>query len=516
MTGAEMLVKTAVAGGVEICFANAGTTEIAIVAALDAVKGIRPVLGLFEGVCTGAADGYGRMLEKPAMSLLHLGPGLGNGIANLHNARRAQTPIFNVVGEHASWHIAADPPLAMGIEGLARTVSGWQRTIRASASVSRDTADALAASFRGQVATLIAPADFMRAEGLDGDIAFPVMACDPPDADAIEKGAALLRSGKKTALILGGRTLRKQGLNAAARLKAAAGCDLLSVAFPACTDRGAGLPVLGRIPYFPKQALAMLSSYEAFLMVGTDEPVAFFGYQGGRSHFLDDNQRRLRLDTDGQDAVAVLEALADAIGAPAGTEALGSILAQYKIPELPTGALGGEKMCTVLAALQPEDAVVVEEGIMSGFTYHLLSVNLSPHQVLTLTGGAIGQGMPCALGAALACPERPVINIEADGSAMYTVQALWTQAREGANVTTLICNNRKYAIIGYEYRMAQKVQAPANARRLIDISDPDISWVRLSQGLGVPAVSVDTSEALARELGRAFEEPGPHLIEVLL
>ena len=429
MTGAEFLLHTAVAGGVEICFANAGTTEIPLVAALDTVAGIRPVLGLFEGVCTGAADGYGRMKGKPAMTLLHLGPGLGNGIANLHNARRAQTPMLNVIGEHASWHIAADAPLTMDIGGLARTVSGWQRTIRDAASVGGDTAAALTACHYGQIATLIAPADRMWEDVSVADIVVPSLSLDPIDGDNVARGLQLLKNGNKTALILGGRALRRPGLLAAARLKAALGCDLLSVTFPPCTDRGAGLPVLQRVPYFPKQAVSVLAPYDTVILAGADEPVAFFGYKDGGSRFLAESRQRLRIDTNRQDAAAVLEALADAAGAPAA-DALHGLLAPFKLPDLPSGAINGEKMCAILAALQPENAIVVEEGLMSAFMYHLHSVNLSPHHVMTLTGGAIGWGMPCALGAALACPERPVINIEADGSAMYTIQALWTQARE--------------------------------------------------------------------------------------
>jgi acetolactate synthase-1/2/3 large subunit len=516
MNGAELLLKTAMAGGVEICFANAGTTEVPVVAALDAIAGIRPVLGLFEGVCTGAADGYGRMRGVPAMNLLHLGPGLGNGIANLHNARRARTPIINLIGEHASWHVAADAPLTMDIAGLSRTVSGWQRQIRSADDASRDMAEALSAAAYGQIATLIAPADAMWEEASNERIAVPAAACDAPDEGLVAQGARCLKEGQKTALLLGGRALARRGLVAAARLRAALGCDLLSVTFPPRVQRGAGLPLLSRLPYFPKQAMSALAPYDTVILVGTEEPVAFFGYKGGRSRFLDDRQRRVRIDADRQDGAAVLEALAEAVAAPVGWTDCPGLAAAFKRPDLPTGRIDAEKMCQALAALQPEGAIVVEEAPMSGFLYHLLSPTLSPHTVLTLTGGAIGFGMPCALGAALACPDRPVINIEADGSALYTVQALWSQAREGANVTTLLCNNRKYATIGYEYRMAQNAKPAESAASLIDLDRPGIGWAQISQGMGVPAVAVDTAEALSEALQRAFAEPGPHLVEVLL
>ena len=517
MTGADILLKTAAVGGVEVCFANAGTTELPLVAAMDGMTSIRPVLGLFEGVCTGAADGYGRMLEKPAMNLLHLGPGLANGIANLHNARRAQTPMLNVIGQHASWHVAADAPLTMDIEALAGTVSGWKRTIRSPGDVSADTADALIAARYGQIATLIAPCDHLWDVAPDRIIHLPSHKPDAVDPELIEKGVRLLQNGKKTAIIIGSRALRRRDLEAAARLKAAVGCDLLSVTFPAYVERGAGWTPLARIPYFPQHAVAMLAPYDTVVLIGTDDPVAFFGYRGGKSRFLGENQQRVRIDTNRQDGAAALEALADAVGAKTVPDrSANAVFAPLNIPDLPSGALDADKMCRTIAALQPENAIIVEEGITSGLTYHSLSANLRPHSVLTITGGAIGQGMPCALGAALACPDRPVINIEADGSAMYTVQALWSQAREGANVTTLICSNRQYAIIGYEYQMAQNAPPQTNAQSLIDLSRPDIGWVEISRGMGVPAVSVGTAEALAKEFTIAIKEPGPHLIEVKL
>ncbi|MDQ5987654.1 MAG: Acetolactate synthase large subunit IlvX [Syntrophus sp. SKADARSKE-3] len=396
MTGADILLKTAVAAGVEICFANAGTTELPFVAAMDNMTGIRPVLGLFEGVCTGAADGYGRMLEKPAMNLLHLGPGLANGIANLHNARRARTPILNVVGQHASWHVAADAPLTMDIEALAGTVSGWQQTIRSPGDIATDTTDALIAARYGQIATLIAPCDHLWEAAPDRIIHFPPHEPDAVDPGLIEKGIRLLQNGGKTAVIIGGRALRHRGLKAAALLKAAFGCDLLSVTFPAYVERGAGLTPLARIPYFPQMAVAMLAPYDAVVLVGTDDPVAFFGYKGGKSGFLGENQQRVRIDTNHQDGAAVLEALADAAEVKAVPDSSAStVFAPLNIPDLPSGALDADKMCRTIAALQPENAVIVEEGIMSGFTYHSLSANLHPHSVLFLPSRAAPSAREC-------------------------------------------------------------------------------------------------------------------------
>ena len=511
MNGSELLVKTAMAAGVELCFSNPGTTELPIVEAFDSVPGIRAVLGLFEGVCTGAADGYGRVTGKPALTLLHLGPGLANGIANLNNARRAHTPVLNIIGEHASWHRAADSPITMDIESLAATVSGWVRTNKFAQGLSRDTADGIGAALCGQVSSLIVPHDYQAMECHDESICTPQFSFDPVDNDAIEAAAGLLRSDVQSALIVGGRALRKRGLQAAARIKAATGCDLLVETFPAYLERGAGLPALKRIPYLPEQAAGLLSPYQALVLADAREPVAFFGYKGMGSYLLTESQRRAHIGTGNQNAEEALERLADALHAPGEVDA-GTVL---KRPELPGGELTAKKACAILAALQPEHAVIVDEGITSGSAYFSPAAYVPPHSYLSITGGAIGYGMPCAVGAALARPDRPVINLEADGSAMYTLQALWTQAREGLDITTLICSNRKYEILRMELARAGN-PSPGNYTRLLtDLSKPEIDWAQLSRSLGVPGVSVNTAEQLIRELGRALAEPGPHLIEMV-
>ncbi|MBI4963187.1 MAG: acetolactate synthase large subunit [Desulfomonile tiedjei] len=516
MNGAEILVKTALEAGIEICFSNPGTTELPLVAAMDSMPGIRAVLGLFEGVCTGAADGYGRMSNKPAMTLLHLGPGLGNGLANLHNAKRAFTPVFNVIGEHASWHRAADAPLTMDIEALARTVSGWQCTCDSADSLSKNTADAIAAAMRGQISTLIVPNDFQWTECSDTTISVPQSSSEEIDKAAIDEPAKLLRAGGKALLIVGGKALRKAGLQAAARIRAATGCDLLSERVFARMERGPGIPSVSRLPYFPEHAVAVLSKYEAVVLAGTKEPVAFFGYKGMPSLLLTDSQRTFRMGGGNQDLTEALECLADSLNAPLYSALKTEPSAEAGKTDLPSGPLTADKASLVLARLQPEGAIIVDESITTAATYYPLAANAGPHSLLTITGGAIGQGMPCAVGAALACPDRPVINFQADGSAMYTLQALWTQARESLNITTLICSNRKYNILRLELSRSGYTPPGKNALSLSDLSDPPIDWVKISQGMGVPAVAVDTADRLAKELLKAIAEPGPHLIEMEL
>ena len=516
MNGADLLIKTAIAGGIEICFANPGTTETPLVMALDDVPGIKSVLGLFEGVCTGAADGYGRMKGKPAMTLLHLGPGFANGIANLHNARRARTPIVNVIGEHATWHRNADPPLAMDIESLAGTVSGWLRTNGPAENLSRDMAEAISASLYGQIASLIVPHDYQLAEPKDERISLPGFSFDPPDAGLIEKAAILLQKSNRSALVLGGRALLEPGLRLAGRVKELMGCDLFTVSFPARVERGAGLPSVSRIPYFPEPAIAMLSGYDSVVFAGSQEPVTFFGYEGIDSYLFTRDQVKLHICSDKQDVVQALEDLLYALKTGARSQGREGSLQELKRPGIPSGNLTPEKACQILAAMQPEGAIIVDEGLTTAFSYYPLTAGLPRHSHMTIAGGAIGYGMPCAVGAALGCPDRPVINFQADGSALYTVQALWTQAREGLNVTTLICSNRSYNIVRVEFERAGLASPGPSAQTLTDLGHPSIDWVKVAGGFGVPGVSVDTSELLARELGRALEEPGPYLIEMIL
>lgn len=517
MNGALSLLKTAREGGIEICFANPGTTETPLVAALDRIQGIKPVLGLFEGVCTGAADGYGRMKGVPAMTLLHLGPGLANGIANLHNAKRARSPVVNVIGEHSTWHRGADAPLEMHIEPLAATVSGWFRTSASGEELSSNMAEAISASMRGQVATLIVPHDHQLEQLKVKTIVRPHIAPDPPDPELIQRAAARLRESRRCAIILGGRALLEPGLRLAGRIQSLTGCDLLMRNFPGRVERGIDLPSVIRIPYFPEAAIPVLASYETIVLAGDTEPVTFFGYEGIASRLLRKDQEKVRISWDTRNIVEALELLLGELG-PTGQKAGSARGTPRKVerPEVPEGSLTAERICLTVAALQPEGAIIVDEGLTTAFSYYPLTENLPRHSLLYVAGGAIGYGMPCAAGAAFACPERPVINIQADGSAFYTLQALWTQAREGLNVTTLICSNRSYQVVRVELERAGISKPGPAALTLSDLGNPPVDWVKIAEGFGVPGVSVETAGELAREMGKALHEPGSHLIEMVM
>jgi acetolactate synthase-1/2/3 large subunit len=514
MNGAESLIRTAVAAGVEVCFANPGTTEMALVAALDAVEGMRAVLGLFEGVCTGAADGYARMKDKPALTLTHLGPGFANGIANLHNARRARSPVVNVIGDQATWHLAADAPLTSDIASLARPVSSWVQEIKSAKAIASATAEAIAASGKapGRISTLIVPSDCLWDTAV-GDAA-PIL---PPPPMPVAHGAiqrcasTLQKHGTKSALFLGAQGMRERALNAAGRIAEKTGCRLVCETFPSRIERGAGRPVVEKLPYFPEQALELLSKFEAVILVGGLSPVAFFGYPNLPSSLIPAGCLAETLATPEQDTIAAVEALADQIGASRSASG-----AQMKRPPRPTGKLDSATVGAAIAALMPENCIVMDEAATTGLPFFSASAGAPPHTYMALTGGAIGQGLPCATGAAIACPDRKVIAFQADGSGMYTVQALWTQAREGLNVTTLICNNRRYRILQVELARAGVNEPGRKARSLTSLAEPEIEWAKIAAGMGIPAVRVETAEMLITQMERALAESGPNLIEMLI
>lgn len=514
MNGAESLVRTLVAGGVEVCFTNPGTSEMHFVAALDRVPGMRCVLGLFEGVVTGAADGYGRMADRPASTLLHLGPGLGNGLANLHNALKAASPIVNIVGEHATYHIAYDAPLTSDIEGIARPVSAWVKTSPNAQAVAADGAAAIAAARTspGQVATLILPADtaWNPADGL-AEVP-PVPDRVKASAEVVKEAARILRSGEPAALLMTGMALRAPALEIAGRIASRTGARLLAQGSNARIERGAGRVAVERIPYVVDQALAMLKGLRHIVLIEAKEPVAFFAYPDKPSLLKPEGCAVHPLCALGDDSLDALSALAEELGAkPADAK-----FASRTEVARPSGALTKESVAQAIAALVPENAILVDESITTGRGFFAATSAAAPHDWLQNMGGAIGYGAPVGIGAAIACPDRKVLCLLGDGSAMYTVQALWTEAREGLDVTTVIFANRSYQILKGELANVGAGNPGRRALDMLDIDRPTLDWVSLAKGMGVPASRVETAEALVKALGGAVREKGPRLIEVVL
>lgn len=515
MNGAQALMKTLVDAGVEVCFTNPGTSEMHFVAALDSEPKMRAVLALFEGVATGAADGYARMADKPAATLLHLGCGLGNGLANLHNARKGKVPIVNIVGDHATYHTQFDAQLQSDIETVARNVSpGFVRTSKATADLGRDTADAVAAArgWPGQVATLILPADVSWGEGgVPATLPAPTVPAVADDA-TVAAIAQAVRAGGKAALLLGGRALREPSLLAAARIAAHSGVKLLAEVFPTRLERGAGLPAVERIAYLAELAGVQLADVQHLILVDAKAPVSFFAYPGKKSYLVPDSCTVHTLASIVQDTAGSLNKLATALGASAAQPALQAA----QCPGLPRGKLTAEKVCKAVGHLLPENAIVVDEAITSGLMLPKFTAGSPRHDLITLTGGAIGQGLPNAIGAAIACPKRPVLALIGDGTAMYTIQALWTMAREQLHVTSIIFNNASYSVLNIELERVGADEVGPKAKSQLDLNGPVIHFAQLAQGMGVHAVRAATAEEFVKALEYALAHPGPHLIEAMV
>ncbi len=514
LNGAESLVATLIESGIEVCFANPGTSEMHFVSALDRIPGMRPILCLFEGVATGAADGYARMTGKPACTLLHLGPGFANGMANIHNARKGQSPMVNIVGDHATYHERLDAPLTSNVTGFAEAISHWSYRSNSPRTVAADAARAVQAARQapGQVATLILPAD---TAWLPAERPAPALEVPPPamvsDA-AVEAAAQALTNGKKTAILMRGPVLYGVGLQAAGCIVAKTGAVLFCDTFTQRVRAGAGSPIVERLPYRGKDVLQRLGEFEQLLLVGAEPPVSFFAYPEQESWLTPPNCKIITLSHAHEDGNAALTAVASAIGVPATCE-----LTPFAPPVLPAnGTLNAKNALQIVAALLPENAIVTDEGITSTLPYTSALTQAAPHDYLPLTGGSIGDILPLSTGVAVAAPDRKVICLEGDGSAMYTLQALWTQAREKMDVVTIIYANKSYAVLNQELQMVQALSKGERALSLLDLHNPSLDWVKLAEGMGVNATSVNTNEGFADALTQAIKVPGPHLIEAVI
>jgi acetolactate synthase I/II/III large subunit len=515
MNGAESLVRTLLNGDVNVCFANPGTSEMHFVSALDRVEGVRCILGLFEGVVTGAADGYYRMAGKPAATLLHLGPGLGNGLANLHNARKARSGMVNIVGEHASYHIKHDAPLTADIEGVARPMSDWVLTSRSAQDVAADGAKAIEAARTapGQIATLILPADTAWGEAGGPATVNAPAARTRAEGAAIDTAARVLQSGKPAAILLGGAALRGKALAWAARIAAKTGCELLCEYNNARMERGVGRAVVNQLPFAVDAALAMLKDVRELVLVGAKTPVSFFAYPGKPSVQVPEGCAVTKVAGAEADLEQALEALADALGA---RNTAPRINAASHDSALPSGAVTLDGLGALFNVLLPENAVVIDEAVTSGRAFTGAMMGARPHDWLNIMGGSIGWGPAAATGAAIAAPERKVIAFEGDGSAQYTLQALWTMARENLDVTVVIFANRAYKILLGELNNVGAAAPGANALSMLTLDRPDLDWVALAKGYGVEAGRATTLDELAVQFRRGLAVPGPYLIELLL
>ena len=514
MNGAESLVRTLINSGIEVCFANPGTSELHFVSALDRIGGIKCVLCLFEGVTTAAADGYARMTGKPAATMMHLGPGLANGLANLHNAKRAKVPLLNIVGDHARDHLIHDAPLTSDVEAVARPFSAWVKTANTPEQISSDAAAAVSAALNppGQVATLILPADIAWSEAQD-----PVGLVQAPLPGVVDDGRiadikAVLDRGEPTLFYVTGQAVTEAGLQALSRITQATGTDMLTPINNPRLERGAGRVAIERLFYPVDPAIERLSKYKHIILVETRKPAAFFGYPGKPSELAPKDCEFHTLSAPGEQTIVALEELANRVGG----QSIDPATSPYDPGSVPDGPITPDTFGAVLRAVVPENAIICDESLTSGRALFPSTHTANPHTWLQLTGGAIGIGLPLAVGAAVACPDRPVLSLQADGSGMYTLQALWTQARENLNITTVILANRGYQILRGELKNIGIPEPGPIATGMIDVDQPVIDWVSLAQGMGVEAVRTDDTSQLFDLVQAGLKRPGPFLIEARL
>ncbi len=515
MNGAESLLNTLINNDVDVCFTNPGTSEMHFVAALDEVEGMRCVLCLFEGVVSGAAGGYAAMANKPASTLLHLGPGLGNAWANIHNAKKGRLPMVNIVGDQATYHLKYDAPLTSDIESVAGAVSSWVHTSAAPECIAKDTAEAVRQANVGQVATLMLPADVSWGDNPNGPEA-GVSGLGPaaiPES-RVDEALARLKSGKKCMVMIGGRDVSSARGIALRRIGKATGARVGADVFPTKIARGAGTAAPERTPYLAEKATDHLKDVEQLILIGAVAPVAFFAYPNLPSTILADDCEAFVLAAPDDDIDQALGDLMEKLGC--SNEAVE--LQALDLPELPKGDLNIHATALTIAHLLPENAVVIDESITAGSLLYPLTKASRQHDWLNLTGGSIGWGLPAAVGAAIACPERKVVALEGDGSAMYTIQALWTMARENLDVTVVIFNNQSYNVLEMEFgRTGARGGKPGpNATSVLNIGNPDMDFVAMAEGMGVKATRATTSEAFIEQFEQAMKGKGPHLIDAMV
>ncbi len=518
MNGADSLVVTLKLAGVDVCFTNPGTSEMHFVAALDRSERIRCVLALQENVATGAADGYGRMAGKPAATLLHLGPGLANGLANIHNAKKARAPMLNIVGDHATYHVKFNAPLTSDIEGIARPVSDWVKTTQKSDDVGIDAAVATreAASWPGRIATLILPADASWSPtDLIGDPLIPEGPAKP-DPAKVEAAAKALKSAKKAAIFVTGMPLQDDNPLLLGKIKAATGCDVIAPTANRRIDRGAGRFNVIRLPYVLDHSIPMLAQYDTLILVGAPEPVGFFAYPNKPSQLAPEGCNIVELASHAENTVGALELLIEALGAGDAEPEVTPLALPDDVGAMAGDPVDLDNLCRAIAMTIPENAIICDESITTGRHFYPAFATARPHTLLHVTGGAIGGGLPLAVGAAIACPDRKVIVLQSDGSGMYTNQALWTMAREDLDVAVFLFSNRSYKILVGEMKGVGAAEPGPVARDMFSLDRPEIEWTGLARSMGVEAQRVTTAGELLPAFERAIAEPGPRLVEIML
>lgn len=512
-TGAQALVSTLANNGVTHCFANPGTSEMHLVQALDKEPRIKSVLCLFEGVATGAADGFARISGTPAMTLLHLGAGFGNGIANIHNAMKGHVPMINVIGDHATYHRKYDAPLTCDLETLVKPHSSHIGIVDSALIGGEIAASAFEAATNhpNSPVSIILPADSAWNEGgIDG----PKISLKSPslvENSKIDEAIELIKNANKPVILVGGKTLGdEKALELFSRFKAA-NIRIMVDTFPAKLRRGGGLFEPDRMQYFGEMALDDLKNTDLMVIAGTQIPVAFFAYPNKPSILVPENCQTFELAARYEDSFEALSRIADALDlhiAPPKRE--------LKTMPAPEGALNPFSCAQSLARHMPHNAIISDDAVTAGLPLYLATSNAKAHDWLFLTGGAIGQGLPVAIGAQMADLKRKTIALSGDGAGMYCIQSLWTMAREKLPIVTIIFANRSYRILNIEMARTEAGAMGETAKQMLSLESPALDYVKIAEGMGIMAKSVSDAKIFDEVLKEAIEANVPYLIEAIV
>lgn len=517
VNGAEALVATLEACGVTACFANPGTTELEIVAALDRSAGIRSVPVLFEGVAVGAADGFGRMSGIPGAALLHTGAGFPNGLSAVLNAAKASSPSIAIVGDHPlairEWnHVIAS---GVDIERVAAPYAKWVRRSRLT-TVGQDAADAFAAacSAPGGPATLVVPSDVAWSAGAEPGRPSAAQKPSPVSAEAVLQAAYALRLPGEAALVLHGEaTVDPAALRAAADIAATTGCRVMARA--SRIVRGPDFLPVEFLPYSPMLAIEALKGIRHLVLVGAHPPIMPWTYPDRSAPMMADPECRIwTLARPEENVVDALTTLAAEIGGDRSRAAPQPAPGMAPVPA--SGTVTPDALAQSIAALIPENAIVIDESVTTGRSFYQVSAASRPHDWLRNLGGALGYGQPVAIGSAIACPDRKVIVLQGDGAAMYTPQSLWTIAHEGLNVLVVIFANRSYEVLRVDMRLRHQNVDGAVNHALTDLGTPAIDWAGLARSLGIRSARLDSMQAFNEAFAREAQTAEPALLEVIV
>lgn len=510
MNGSECLVGTLINHGVDLLFTNPGTSEVGLLAEIGTSEQIRAVPVLFEGIAAGAADGYFRMTGCPAATMLHVGPGLANAWSALHNAAKARSGVVNIVGQLSEAHLEYESPLKSDLLALATSVSDVVRYPLSSARVGIDAHAAADAAKRGKVATLVMANDVGWSDG--AELATPPGAQNTDAHGALDPAAmTALKQGPRTLFLLGGLALDVGAQRDAAAIASATGCSVMIEWANARCERGGDLPSWARIPYPVDEAVRTLAAYDTIVLCGAAEPIAFFNYRNSPSRLAAPSARVIDLHAEGADVRLALGAARRALASdPARPCHPPASRYTYGAPKSP------DPVSAAIAAALPEDAIIVNEAITSASDLFAASAAAPRHTWLDNLGGSIGFALPAAIGAAIGAPGRRVIALCGDGSTMYSLQGLWTMARENLDITVLVFANRAYKILINELVQASDAHLNDRTFSLLQLDNPAIGWAKLSGSLGVDATRVHSFDQLKAALTLALDTQGPRLIEVVI